>query len=295
MKVVTIATDLENAFLKRLLTTSCEAVGLDLVILHVDKEAFKFKDKRTALTRYLAQCPRSDELIVFTDAYDTLFLRGEQYIRTAYEGFAQKVVFSAEPNSWPLGAIGFALQESPPARPYPYLNSGGFIGSVGDILALCAKYPKPPSDRFPLLRHLRGHDYDTDKRFGFSDQYYWTLVRLLEAETVGLDNTARLFEYLGPAVGDVWDPNIKIGIKDFFARGKEAASYQRERERLVARLQSPSDAAQVHFASIITKAVALDLFDEGRLPDWLGGFRGATGSDRPATEVVHVGSWPNAT
>lgn len=285
MKVVTIATDLENTFLKRLLIPSCRGFGLDLVILHMDQKEFKFRNKRAALRHYLARCCAPDELIFYTDAYDTLFLRDERYIRETYGGFPQSIVFSAEPNNWPLGAVGLALAEDPPARPYPYLNSGGFIGIAGDLLELYDKYPDPPSDQFRLLRHLRAHGYDTDKRFGFSDQYYWTLVQLLEAETVGLDNKAVLFENFAPAVADVWDPKITTGIKEFLARGKEAASYQQERARLETRLRSPSGAAQVHFASIITKAVALDLFDEGRLPGWLLGFGGSAPPGRPAVQV----------
>jgi hypothetical protein len=269
MKVITIATDLNNPFLTGLLIPSCKTVGLDLVVLHAEAEGFKFKDKRSVLTQYLSQCDTPDELIVFTDAYDTLFIRGEDFIRDVYAGFQQSIVFSAESNSWPLGAIGMALHEELPARPYPYLNSGAFIGPVGDLRAMLEKYPTPPSDQFPLLRHLQVHGYDPDERFGYSDQYYWTLVRLLEPAKIGLDNRATLFENLGPAVADVTDPNIKIGIKEFYARGKDAASYQRERARLQERLQSPSDAAQLHFASVITKAVAQDLSNERQLPDWL--------------------------
>jgi hypothetical protein len=294
MKVVTIATDLENIFLKRLLIPSCRRFGLDLVILHIARKEFRFRDKRTALTHYLAQCPAPDELILYTDAYDTVFVGDEQQILEAYGGFSQSIVFSAEPNSWPLGTIGFALAEGPPSYPYPYLNSGGFIGLVGDLEKLLAKYPEPPSDQFPLLRHLRAHGYDADQRFGFSDQYYWTLVRLLESEVVGLDNNAALFENFAPAVADVWDPAIRAGIKDFLARGKEAPSYQQERERLELRLSSPSGAAQVHFASIITKAVALDLLNEGRLPGWLCGSGGSGPPDRSAVHVCRVSDDPRA-
>ena len=290
MKVVTIATDPENVFLKQLLIPSCQGLGLDLVILHSDKEEFRFRDKRPAFMYYLSQCSASDELVLYTDAYDTLFLRDEQYIRKAYAGFSQNIVFSAESNSWPLGAVGYALQADPPVYPYPYLNSGGFIGPVGDLLELSARYPKPPSDQFPLLRQLRTHGYDTDERFGFSDQYHWTLVQHLEAEKVGLDNKAELFENLAPAVADVWHPSIGAGINEFRARGREAASYQQERARLEMRLRSPSDAAQVHFASILTKAVVLDLFDEGRLPDWLSGCRGTKLSGHSTVQVMRVPS-----
>jgi hypothetical protein len=288
MKVITIATDLENTFIKRLLIPSCQSLGLDLTILHIDKKEFKLRDKQAALAHYFAQCSAPEELIIYTDGYDTLFLRDEQYIREAYAGFPQSIVFSAESNCWPLGPLGLALQEDPPSRPYPYLNSGGFMGPAGDLLKLSTKYPKPPSDQFPLLRHLRVHGYDTDQRFKWCDQYYWTLVQLLETETIGLDNKGTLFENLGPTVADVFDPSIRINVREFRLHGKEAASYQEERARLELRLKSPSSAAQVHFASPITKAVALDLFDEGRFPGWLSCFDSSKPSDFSTVQVYRV-------
>ncbi|MDQ7905941.1 hypothetical protein RB614_15620 [Phytohabitans sp. ZYX-F-186] len=272
MKVITIATDLDHPFLRRMLIPSCATVGLDLVILHPSKPGFRLCDKRMILTEYLARPAVRDDLVLFTDAYDTLFLRGEPYIREAYAAFPHSVVFSGELNSWPLGAIGFLLQQSPPTRPYPYLNSGGFIGPPSELLALCAKYPTPPSDQFPLLAQLRQHDYEPDELFGPSDQYYWTLVRLLEAETIGVDYCATLFEYLGPQYVDVWNPQKVLRMADFRDRGRDSPSYGQERARLLQRLHSPSTAAQVHFASPITKEVALDLLDEGMLPAWLGKF-----------------------
>jgi hypothetical protein len=288
MKVVTIATDLENAFLNRLLIPSCQGLGLNLVILHMDKKAFRLRDKRAALMHYFARCATPDELIVFTDGYDTLFLRDEQYIRKAYEGFPQSIVFSAETTCWPLGPVGLALQEGSPSRPYPYLNSGGFVGPAGDLLKLSVKYPEPPSDRFSLLRRLRVHGYDTDRKFDWCDQYYWTLVQLLETEKIGLDNKAAIFEYLGPPVDDVLDPNVWLNWREFHLRGKEAAGYKKERARLERRLRSPSGAAQVHFASPITKAVALDLLDEGRLPGWLRRFDSSAPSDSSTVQVYPV-------
>ena len=201
---------------------------------------------------------------------------------------ANKVDIAPGSKAFDHCAILFALQEGPPVRPYPYLNSGGFIGPADDILALCTKYPEPPNDQFQLLQKLQAHGFDTNERFTYSDQYYWTLVHLLETETVGLDNSATLFEYFGPSVADVWDFEISRGIYDFRAQGKAATSYQRERARLQARLQSPSGAAQVHFATPMTKAAALDLLDEGQLPTWLYDFSGPKQSARQAVQVQQV-------
>ncbi|MBM7078763.1 glycosyltransferase domain-containing protein [Micromonospora humida] len=269
MRVITIATDLEHPFLQRLLAPSCAAVGLDLVVLEGRQRGFRPRDKRALLTDHLARHVPPDELVLFTDAYDTLLLRGEEYIRTAYAGFAQRVVFSAEPNSWPMGPVGLALHEDPPVGPYPYLNSGGFLGPAGDLLALCAAYPDPPSGRFPLLNRLRAHQVDTDRLHGTSDQYYWTLVQLLEPDTVGLDHRAVLFENFAPRVTNFCELNR--WTDDFRTHGRQSASYRRERSRLLSRLRTPSGAAQVHFASALAKTVVLDLLDEGLLPSWLVG------------------------
>lgn len=291
MQVVTIATNLDHPFLNQLLIPSCTAAGLTLTVLHPDVRRFTFKHKRAIISRYLSGCDAPDELVLFTDGYDTIILRDSPSITEVYDSFRKPVVFSAEPNSWPMGVIGLALHPGPPAQPYPYLNSGGFIGRVGDLRDLLTKYPDPPSDEFSLLRHLREHGYDADMRFGHSDQYYWTLVRLIEPERVALDHTAALFENLTAPVSDVADAGVKAAIRDFRDRGRDAASYRRERDRLLARLHSPSPAAQLHFASALTKRVFLDLWRDGQAPEWLralGGGEPSTGCSGAQVQEVAV-------
>ena len=280
MKVVTIATDLENRFLRGLLAPSCVAVGLDLTILRPADRSFPFnlRDKRAMLSRYLSELADRDELIVFTDAYDALFIRGAADVEAAYRAFDRPIVFSAELNSAPLGPVGQALYGDP-VPPYPYLNSGGFAGRAGDILDCYARYPLPPSGRFELLERLRAHGYHTDRRFGWSDQYYWTLVHLLERDSIALDHEARLFECYGKPYTDVGE--IMLEEQELTARGSGAPCYRREHTRLRKRLQAPSRSAQVHFNSGVSKTVALDLFDEGLFPDWLTAVL-----DVPAAEVA---------
>jgi hypothetical protein len=288
MKVVTIASDLDQPFLQRLLIPSCGILGLDLVILHSANDGWQHSDKRTIITNYLARHADTDELIVFTDAYDTLFIRGEQHIRDLYKTFAQPVVFSAEAGSWPLGGLGFALLDTPPAYPYPFLNSGGYIGPAGHLLDLLNRHREPPSEQFELLRKLRQFDYDTNERYAYSDQYYWTLVQLVEGETVALDHTALLFENLGPRIPDVWDLQILLGHFEFYTQDRKAASYWQERERLEEQLKSPSKAAHIHFSNPMSKAAVLDLLDEGKLPDWLREVTGSAPPDAPGATVVAV-------
>jgi hypothetical protein len=270
--VVTIATDLDNAFLVRLLIPSCASVGLELTVLHAAvpaASAFTPSDKRAIMTGFLGKLRDRDELIMFTDAYDALFVRGEAHIQSAYSAFGERIVFSAEPNSWPLGAIGYALHADPPAGSYPYLNSGGYIGPAGDLLELCTRYPVPPSERFEVLARLSAHRYNPDKRFGWSDQYYWTLIQHLEHRTVALDHDATLFECFTAPNPDISVREMMRDVQEFRAHGTDTPLYQQEYERLKGRLDTPSAAAHVHFANAVTKAAALELFDQGLLPDWL--------------------------
>ena len=284
MKVITIASDLGNPFLNQLLIPSCAGTGLDLTILHARRAFFQFNDKRKILAEYLSRGVARDELVLFTDAYDTVFVRGPEYIAHAYHRFAEPVVFAAEPNSWPLGVVGFALYRGRPMGRYPYLNSGGFLGPAGDLLELCRRYPAPPSNRFELLDQLRAHGYDTDLLFGFSYKYYWTLVHLLEPASIGLDRDADIFEYYGPVMPNVVLKEVIREREEFNLRGRELPRYKLERKRLQARLREPSGAAQLHFASYLSKAVVLDLLEEGLLPEWL---TRACGSRRSAEPSIH--------
>lgn len=288
VKVVTIATDLANPFLVQLLHPSCMAVDLELVVLHPTQPVFEFADKRRILTDHLLRVASRDELVVITDAYDTLFIRGQQHINSCYQRFAQPVVFSGELNSWPLGVVGIALHPGTPVGRYPFINTGGIIGPAGDISDLCAKYAKAPSDQFELLRHLRSHGYRYDEQFSWSDQYHWTLVSLVEQQMIGIDHDATLFECFGPPIPDVVYSEVMREVNEFAERGVDASVYQRERDQLLARLEIPSDAAQIHFAGSVTKAVTLDLLREGLLPDWLKIAHGPGPSPVPTDQVVRI-------
>lgn len=271
MQVITIATNVENPFLRQLLIPSCRALDLQLTVLHPRPASFTPAERRTYLTAALPQVAERDEIVVLTDAYDTLFIRDEEYLLEAYSRLQQRVVFGGDLNSWPLGPVGLALHDEPPVGRFPYLNGGGVIGPVGEILDLYARYPKPPSGRFEVLRRLRAHGYDTDERFGMSDQYHWTLVRLTEPDRVGIDHHGTIFEYYGPHFGGLPREEVLRDVLEFRQFGRKAATYLRDRARLEERLTEPSGAAQLHFAGAVTKAALLDLLAEGLAPQWLTG------------------------
>ncbi|HEY4176417.1 MAG TPA: hypothetical protein VGM90_06280 [Kofleriaceae bacterium] len=268
MKVVTIATDLENTFLRRLLAPSCASLGFELEILHPNERWKSFADKRPAMIRYLAQLP-PDELLIFTDAYDTVFVRGPDHVAAAHAALGGRIAFSAEPNCWPLGVLGFALYGQRAAGTCAYLNSGGFIGRAGELLELYHRYPTAPADRFELLRNLKTHGFDANHQFGWSDQYYWTLVHLLEPETVALDRDTTLFECHVPLIPNVVVPQVMKDVAEVQRLGRASPAYHKELPRLVADLQEQRRSAHLHFASSVSKLVVGALLDEGGLPPWI--------------------------
>lgn len=86
--------------------------------------------KLNLLRRYIDenQLPDND-VILFTDAYDVFFYRDLDEILARFIDFKSEIVFSAEKYLWPDESLRFPASETP----YRYLNSGTFIGRVGEI------------------------------------------------------------------------------------------------------------------------------------------------------------------
>ena len=70
-----------------------------------------------------------NDVILFTDAFDVFFARSLDVIIGRYLGFKHELVFGAEKTLWPDQSLRF-----PPVHTrYRYLNSGTFIGRVGEL------------------------------------------------------------------------------------------------------------------------------------------------------------------
>ena len=271
LKVVTIATDTENEFLTDYLIPSCAAHNIKLVILkpHSTSAWKGFSSKKTTISRYLQKVANEDELILFTDAYDTLINRDEDYILEVWHKQKKDILFSGETNCWPMGVIGFALYGQHQPSTFPYLNSGGYLGRVSSLLNMIKKYSGAPVTAFPLLKILQSHGHNVYDQYWWSDQFYWTLVYLLEREKIGIDHDGAVFEFLGPIINDM---DIKAIVKqeqEYEQVGKIHPLYIKEYARLSVCLAEPSSAAQLHFASKIAKCVFVDMKKNGELPGWL--------------------------
>lgn len=125
------------------------------------------------LIRYLRKL-NNNEIILFTDGYDTLLLATEDEIMKKFREFGKETVFSAERNCWP----DTELEEYFPknhASPFKYLNSGGFIGTTG------------------MLKSLLEREVIGKKDYHWSNQYAWILRYLDAPEHIALDHHCEIF------------------------------------------------------------------------------------------------------
>ena len=180
MKVITVISDEENhGFF--LLKLSCASNDLELTTLVLTKKHFQTNRlKDSLLSDYLEEI-NSDELILFTDGYDAVFLTGENEMIDKYRRFNKDLVFSTETNCWPDKNLAPLYPETD--SPYKYLNSGGFLGKAGLIKEL-----------------LNDSSYRSDK-FERSNQYLWAQVFLKNQNLIGMDTYCDIFCSFSPEVG----------------------------------------------------------------------------------------------
>lgn len=261
MKVITIASDLDNFFLRNLLMHSCEFFGLDLVVLlYTGGQWETHRNKDRLLLKYLEHEDKN-ELIFFTDAYDTVFLNGASVIQEAFEKANTPLLFSGEVNCWPFqGFTAYYPTQSQPV-PYPYLNSGGYIGRAGVITELLQKYEHVSITDLKTLCDHQALQGISEQQYAWSNQYYWTLVYLSQAEVISIDTHASLFLTLGPSY-DV----LKEHLKDFATRGVQSSIYLSERSRLEDVLNfKEAMPSHIHFNGPFAKQIVKDKFVEGSL------------------------------
>lgn len=131
--IITVATN-ENELLERF-NHSCNNYGLRCKILGLEKQwtggnmidgpggGMKLNLLKEELKNHL-----NDEIILFTDSYDVIFLSDEKEIMDKFLTFNCDLVFSGEKQCWPDKKTEHFFKDQ--EGPYKYINSGGFIGRV---------------------------------------------------------------------------------------------------------------------------------------------------------------------
>ncbi|CAK1554915.1 unnamed protein product [Leptosia nina] len=134
----------------------------------------------------LQQTHDKDSIVMFTDSYDVVLLGDSQEILKRYRDVGHRLLFAAEPFCWPDASLAKKYPATDiEENPSPYLNSGGFIGTLADMLQLLSK---------PL-------------RDGEDDQLYYTQLYLdeqLRADLdIALDHRSQIFQSLNGAFSEV--------------------------------------------------------------------------------------------
>jgi len=134
------------------------------------------------LKEYLARSELNDwDVILFTDAYDVFYVEDLQTITKRYIGFNKKVIFSAERYCYPDNNL---VQKYPQSdTPYRFLNSGTFIGQVGELKKIIGD----------------GIDHSDD------DQLFYTQQFLSDNFDIALDYEGYIFQTHEPQVTKVND------------------------------------------------------------------------------------------
>ena len=111
-----------------------------------------------------------DDILLFTDAWDVVVANNPNSLLEKYKKFNKDIVFSAENALWPDDSRESNYKNSKD-EPFPYINSGGYIGKVGVIR--------------DLLNNYNGEDID--------DQRFWTDIYFKNRDKIVLDTKAEIF------------------------------------------------------------------------------------------------------
>jgi len=133
---LTVATDKGEAYR---LTESCNIQGINIKLLGDgqnwlggDMSSPGGAHKIKLLRQSLESLPEND-IVVFSDGYDSFIVNKKgvkEDIIGRYLSFGSDIVFSGEKTCWPDPSLAGQYET---VGDYPYLNSGGFVGSVGGI------------------------------------------------------------------------------------------------------------------------------------------------------------------
>ena len=189
MKIITVINDEKNPYYN-LLRISCATNGLKLVTLVSNRNDFNSRRIKDELLYDYLLDENTDEVILFTDGTDVVFMAGEQEILTKYEAFESDLVFSTELGCFPDTSMAnkYILDES---TPYNYLNSGGFIGKAW------------------LIRELLQEQLEDNPAFYWSNQYLWTKRYLKNINRIKLDTHCSIFFTLYTPKGEEHYPHNK--------------------------------------------------------------------------------------
>jgi len=163
---ITVASDANEAFR---LVESCNLHGISLKVLGAgepweggDMSSPGGAHKIKLLRQELQNLPKND-LVIFSDGYDSFVVNKKDVLEDIvgrYLGFGADIVFSGELTCWPDPSLESQYNTS---GPYPYLNSGGFAGSVDgliDMIDSMGDFDSSDDDQLLYTKAFLSKDHD---------------------------------------------------------------------------------------------------------------------------------------
>ena len=175
---------MENVGYKNALNASCNYHKLTLITLFHSDKWQSHRNKDSYLKEYLHSV-HPEEVILFTDGYDTIFIGDEKSILDRYKLLSnggEYIVVSAEENCYPHRGLESAFPIV--STPYRFLNSGGIIGKAEQLLEILAA----------IEQESKNLDNGDNNLYKWSNQYLWTLIYLKKTHKIVLDNHCALFQ-----------------------------------------------------------------------------------------------------
>ena len=129
------------------------------------------------------------EIVLCTDAFDVLCAEPPGTVREKFLSARKEIFFGAESlcfHQMPVARRHFELTAG--GAPYPYLNSGMFIGFAGAIREMLQTF-----SLWNWHELKRQFESDPENPGRFDDQSLFGMYAALNPETVGLDKYAHIF------------------------------------------------------------------------------------------------------
>ena len=147
-----------------------EVLGLDLDTTNLGhSKGGKFGMKLRYPKEYLKD-KNDNDIVLFSDAWDVMVLGKPEELLNKYKSFNKDIVISAENACWPDGSREPEYSDTK-NEPFPYLNSGGYVGKVSTLKQIFNNY----------------NDDDID------DQRFWTDMYFKNRDKIVLDTKAEIF------------------------------------------------------------------------------------------------------
>lgn len=174
LHVFTVANSLERKT-AGFLFDSAEHLGIDVHVAGFNQPYFRNGTKLLRMQEALEALPEND-VVLFVDAFDVMLVQPKEEILTAFYRLKSPIVFAGEMNLFPYKKLKKAFSQN---TPFPYLNSGGYIGYVSALKAFLKdlRFTEHRGDQEQIIKyHVRRKRVTIDT----NAEIFLCLIRLTE-------------------------------------------------------------------------------------------------------------------